>query len=576
MEVLDDLRWDNQEKVWLLRLRLRARTDGGGSSIPEWTEWFMHVESTYPYGEVELWPSKHGGIAESHQHQQLNRPGSGATPWREGKLCLLADQTRDPDWRLLSYALRGIDWIEAASRGQLIRDGEPFDLPAVPFQGQDQIGFREDARSLDAWARAGETEGWADCALAGAPHLSAVTAFRTLRRRLVMSVPWGDLVRRSPRRGTRTAWWRLREMPILPPYAPPTTWRELAQATRRGGLDLAGALQRIAPELMDGRRHRCLLGFPIPERQGGTPTRMHWWAIQIPALAFGDHAARGFRRGEAGYWRADFTRLFLRDCPVDWISTDNWHPRELRSRGALPETLRDRRILLIGAGALGSALAEMLVRGGVSRLRIVDPDRFTAGNGVRHTLGFGSVRSYKAERLAERLRALNPDLEVHSTIRPFRGPEEPVHGDERESDIVIDCTAADGVIDELGRMPSTAPRLFFSVSFGFGARRLMCFSAWGLRFPTGAYWQSVGPWLQREREERADVELPRAGVGCWDPAFPGRSDDIWLVAAVAMKSLERAVGATALSCFEVYEREDGPDGFCGVKRVAIPQENAGH
>ena len=35
--------------------------------------------------------------------------------------------------------------------------------------------------------------------------------------------------------------------------------------------------------------------------------------------------------------------------------------------------------------------------------------------------------------------------------------------------------------------------------------------------------------------------LPRDGIGCWHPTFPGRSDDIWMAAAVSVKNIEKYI-----------------------------------
>jgi molybdopterin/thiamine biosynthesis adenylyltransferase/rhodanese-related sulfurtransferase len=75
--------------------------------------------------------------------------------------------------------------------------------------------------------------------------------------------------------------------------------------------------------------------------------------------------------------------------------------------------LLDARVLLVGAGGLGSPAALYLAAAGVGRLGIVDDDRVDATNLQRqiahstHTLGDWKVDSAKAT-----IAALNPDVEV--------------------------------------------------------------------------------------------------------------------------------------------------------------------
>ncbi|MCL4402226.1 MAG: ThiF family adenylyltransferase, partial [Acidobacteria bacterium] len=50
------------------------------------------------------------------------------------------------------------------------------------------------------------------------------------------------------------------------------------------------------------------------------------------------------------------------------------------------ELLERTRISIIGCGSFGSALADMLVRAGVGRLTLIDPEPLAAENLGRHML----------------------------------------------------------------------------------------------------------------------------------------------------------------------------------------------
>lgn len=50
--------------------------------------------------------------------------------------------------------------------------------------------------------------------------------------------------------------------------------------------------------------------------------------------------------------------------PVPWCPTFNWAPDQLGTRGSLDPVAQEQRVLLIGAGALGSLFAENWVRAG--------------------------------------------------------------------------------------------------------------------------------------------------------------------------------------------------------------------
>jgi sulfur-carrier protein adenylyltransferase/sulfurtransferase len=75
--------------------------------------------------------------------------------------------------------------------------------------------------------------------------------------------------------------------------------------------------------------------------------------------------------------------------------------------------LLDSRVLLLGAGGLGSPSALYLAAAGVGRIGIVDDDRVDASNLQRQVLhSTASLGEWKAESAKSTLEELNPDVEV--------------------------------------------------------------------------------------------------------------------------------------------------------------------
>jgi len=78
------------------------------------------------------------------------------------------------------------------------------------------------------------------------------------------------------------------------------------------------------------------------------------------------------------------------------------------------ERLRNSRVLLFGAGSGGGSLALHLARAGIGHLRLADPGRFDIENVLRHEADLTDVERLKAHIMAERMRRINPTIEVQT------------------------------------------------------------------------------------------------------------------------------------------------------------------
>ncbi|MFB6616360.1 ThiF family adenylyltransferase [Streptomyces sp. NPDC056367] len=83
-----------------------------------------------------------------------------------------------------------------------------------------------------------------------------------------------------------------------------------------------------------------------------------------------------------------------------------------RTGGLLSPALADSHVLLVGVGSVGSYLAEVLVRSGVGRITLVDPDRVEPANLGRSMFDSRDIGRNKAKATARRLKRVNPRLKV--------------------------------------------------------------------------------------------------------------------------------------------------------------------
>lgn len=107
------------------------------------------------------------------------------------------------------------------------------------------------------------------------------------------------------------------------------------------------------------------------------------------------------------------------------------------------EELRSTRVMLIGAGSIGSATAHALAGYGVGHLTLVDPDRLQWHNLVRHTSSRKHIGRTKVTALSEELTQLRPDTRVAPVALDVIEHADRIRALLTDTDLVV-C-AADGV-----------------------------------------------------------------------------------------------------------------------------------
>lgn len=210
---------------------------------------------------------------------------------------------------------------------------------------------------------------------------------------------------------------------------------------------------------------------------------------------------KGYRNNAEGRWHYFRDVTLKKESAIGWLPTQDWGTGRLSSRGQLSLSLRRANALLIGAGALGAPCAEMLVRGGLPRLTVMDGEVLEAGNLLRHTLDITSVGQPKATALARRLSQCLSGARVHAVASGFPPTKDENREPVAEAELVLDCTADETVMRHLEIFPWNTPRVFVSLSVGFEARRLYCFMSRGISFPRQRFQDLFASWS--EREERA-------------------------------------------------------------------------
>lgn len=120
---------------------------------------------------------------------------------------------------------------------------------------------------------------------------------------------------------------------------------------------------------------------------------------------------------------------------------DNWLERtELLLGSEKLEMLRKAHILVVGLGGVGAYAAEMIARAGVGRMTLADADTVGVTNLNRQLIALHSTLGRpKAEVLAERLRDINPAIELTIVNEYIKDEATYTLLDAAPYDYVVDC-----------------------------------------------------------------------------------------------------------------------------------------
>ena len=458
--------------------------------------------------------------------------------------------------RLAWHVGRTLEWLVAASRDELVRVGDPFELPYYwPTRYPETfVAFHEGRDTFAAWNRVQARAGHVELASVNERprQLLAAVAFHAADGHELVRPRWGERISAATSR-EMGVWLRLDEVPRLEPWKAPETFADLRAIAASQGVAFDRSLEPVLERIRDGTRHVLLLGFPIPERRGQAPSLIHWLGVRLEPLAATDRVGR-FRADGARRLRGRQSGPLADAAPIPWLDSGNWHPSQLGSRGHFVKGLRDRTVVVLGSGALGSAIAELLVRGGIERIVVIDDEWLEAGNLVRHTLGIDDIGWPKSMQLANRLNAVSPNASAFGVLGAFPALDADGLRLVRSAGLIIDTTGDDEVVRAIGSFDwGPGPREFASASFSYGAERLYSYVTSIASFDPAAFFAEARPWI--EHDKRLTEDMVWEGAGCRYPVFPARADDVMALAALAVRDLDERLLNHGPRGLRVFERE---------------------
>lgn len=564
-------------KEWSLQINVQLH--GRPSSyVAAETYWHLVIlsQASLDNSVVKLYPDKLGGITATFPHQTHNGVGDPKKAWRSGYPCLdlPIGKLKRVSWdeepaellpRLQWHVNRLLRWVDAAAADELISTGDPLEIPDFRDASvSGVIGFSEATKGVRRME--GEEARWGYASLSAVPGALktwALTERQDQHANVLEKVDWSSSISES-RQTFSAVWVRLLVLPVLKPWRRPGTWQELTQMVEAEGIDLALIFTKAGIRYRSERRppkpFRLLLCFPLAEHVGQKPTRLHWLALEHIPLADKHSKRDGFRPSEQNHRRWD-SEIAQSSANLRWQKTMNWAPDQLRTRGEAESKVRSKRFLIIGAGTLGAAVAENLLRMGVTAMCIMDGQRFETGNLSRHVLTMADAGHNKAVALARRLNSCMPDAKVEGLSSEFPPQETKGWALVDQCDVIVDCSASDEVLNAVAAYPWDCEKTFVSLSMTWRAAGLLAFTATEAAFPAldaKARFNAAPTPIVDFSEARME------GVGCWLPVFPAAADDVQLWAAIGSKFIRGAVINPARKCAYFRQSIDGE-----VERVEV-------
>jgi integrative and conjugative element protein (TIGR02256 family) len=305
-----------------------------------------------------------------------------------------------------------------------------------------------------------------------------------------------------------------------------------------GGWSVVKSL--LGPDLLTAEYH--FFGLQYPSRDSGND----WLVVYMPRDNVKEHG--GIRITSDADQRQAFEA-----APVRILRAHRLEQSVLRRRntGVVREDIREKSVSLIGLGALGSSVAEMLAKAGVGHFRLCDYDRLSIGNVARHV---GRIRDFglpKTEVVISRLLDINPYLEFgDNDVAPWATSSSDLLDKFISGTDLTICTTADEGVESfinqmavIGEHPTLYGRSLRSASMGriflVRPRRDACKAC------LGAYLRDGRDGTEDTPEDWIDIPEDEQGLllhECGRPVIAGSAVDLasisTLIARVALDLLE--------------------------------------
>lgn len=254
------------------------------------------------------------------------------------------------------------------------------------------------------------------------------------------------------------------------------------------------------------------------------------------------------------FGKYEYRTKHVQDIPLNTSIAKRIKQDEFYGRGCLASGFINKKILLIGLGAIGSFLAETLVRGGIRDITLSDGDYVEAGNLCRASFEMNSIGDSKASALADKLERISPFCAVKQEgewyenglfLCDYKHGEfyGNVNYDSQEKflkeiekyDFIIDCTASNELLHFLSYAVKL-PTQLISVCITNHAKDCLFLS------------NTNGNVFEQRKHVLAKIEQDTdnfyvAGTGCYSPTFLASASDILPFANLVVRKINKSLAS---------------------------------
>jgi len=347
-------------------------------------------------------------------------------------------------------------------------------------------------------------------------------------------------------------------LPRALPMEFPSNGKELFMELEKAGLHKEDIIRNLAIAALftkDGDPIHMVVGLPMRRAVDGSP-RLHiavWTTDTEEAQSLRLTLHKEIDTPEIYQLREDLSNTLLslfEILDIQWckVFEDRKEIVVRRDKGTPFSWIAGKSVLILGCGALGTWVAEMVARAMPKEIHLVDNSIVKPGILARQNFARNDIGSNKAEALALRLKTIIQDGTVTAYVTEAHAFIASDTDSFRYFDLVLDCTASKIFQMKLERDWSqfdgrTPPILSMIID----AQAKQCLCTLTPKNAIGGIWNSY-MWLKLQLcsngcnqelitafySDRAVEKLFQPEPGCSDPTFVGSMADVINLASGAL------------------------------------------